>query len=296
MNQTYYKNLNKKKLLHYGIVCNDAGGANIIFNTLKNIKYKKISILTTGPAIKISKQFFPNIKNFNNLNKFFDNIEILITGTSSKNNSEHNARKIANKKKIKSITCLDHWINYKSRFIRNKKIVLPDEIWVTDYRSYKIASKKFPKIYVKRIKNYYLLNELKKTIPANKIKNNKLLYISEPINDSKKTEFAALNLFFKKINLLKLPSSTKIIFRLHPSEKKSKYSSFLKKKFKYKISFDDNIKISSSLNKCKWAVGCRSYAMYIALKMGRKVYSSMPNLKGTKLLPFKKIIYIKSLN
>ena len=71
MNQTYYKNLNKKKLFHYGIVCNDAGGANIIFNTLKNIKYKKISICATGPAIKIYKQFFPNIKNFNNLSKIF---------------------------------------------------------------------------------------------------------------------------------------------------------------------------------------------------------------------------------
>jgi hypothetical protein len=288
-----YKN---KKLTHCGVVCNDAGGANIIVNTIKNLKYKKVSVFATGPSIKIFKNLNFKIKFYKKLNFLFKNIDILITGTSWENDVEHEARKIAKIKKIKSITILDHWINYKQRFIRNREIILPDEIWVTDYKSYKIASKKFPKIYIKKIKNYYLFDELKKKIPVNKIKKNILLYISEPIKESKKKiEFSALNLFFKKINLLKLPSDIKIIFRLHPSERKSKYFSFLKKNSKYKIFFDKNIKINSSINKCKWVVGCRSFAMYIALRMGRKVYSSIPNLKGIKLLPFKKIIYIKNL-
>jgi hypothetical protein len=297
MNQPRYKNLKKKKLLHFGIVCNDAGGANIIFNTLKNIKYKKISIYVTGPSIKISKRFFPGKKNYKNLNKFFNRINILITGTSLKSNLEHRAREIAKKKQIKSITILDHWVNYKLRFIRKNKSIMPDEIWVTDSKAYKIASKIFPLTKIICIKNFYLINQLKKINPTKKIKKNELLYISEPIKkNNKKIEFLALKYFLKRKNLLNLPSDTKIRFRLHPSEPKNKYSNFLKKNSKHKIFIDKYINVNSSINKSKWVVGGRSFALYIALKMGRKVYCSLPSLNGINILPFKKIIYINKLN
>ena len=46
------------------------------------------------------------------------------------------------KNKIKTITYLDHWNNYKERF-KYKKLILPDEIFVTVNMLYKLQRKNF---------------------------------------------------------------------------------------------------------------------------------------------------------
>ena len=57
---------------------------------------------------------------------------------------------------MKTISFIDHWINYKKRFYRNNKYIFPDEIWVTDMNALKLANKTFSKIDVKLKKNYYI--------------------------------------------------------------------------------------------------------------------------------------------
>ena len=43
-----------------------------------------------------------------------------------------------------NISVLDHWVNYKERFIRGGELILPDEIWVCDNHALALAKKAFP--------------------------------------------------------------------------------------------------------------------------------------------------------
>ena len=95
---------------------------------------------------------------------------------------------------------LDHWVNYKQRFILNKKLILPNEIWVSDTLAYTIAKETFQnKLKIKKIKNYYFDKakkyfKLKKKKTSNNNKKNNILYLCEPIDDHYKKIF-----YMKKI-------------------------------------------------------------------------------------------------
>ena len=57
------------------------------------------------------------------------------------------------KNKINVCAYLDHWVNYKQRFILNKKLILPNEIWVSDTLAYTIAKETFQnKLKIKKLK------------------------------------------------------------------------------------------------------------------------------------------------
>ena len=72
---------------------------------------------------------------------------------------------LAKNKNKKLIAYLDHWVNYRERFIYKKKIIQPNEIWVSDHFALNAAKKIFKKIPIKLKKNYYyyfLKNKIKK--------------------------------------------------------------------------------------------------------------------------------------
>ena len=75
----------------------------------------------------------------------------MVYGTSWQNNIEKLAIQISIDKNIKSVSYIDHWVNYKERFILDKKLLLPNELWVGDKESQAIASEVFFE-YKNRIK------------------------------------------------------------------------------------------------------------------------------------------------
>ena len=178
-----------KKILS---VFHDAGGANIGLSFLKQYKIKS-KFFCIGPSSKILKDFFPRVKNSNNLMREIEKSDLVITGTSSKNKIEFIVRNFCKKKKIFSVTFLDHWANYKNRFRKKRKEVLPDLLITSDQKSYLEAKKLFRKTLIKKFTNYYVENLIKKI--KKKKRGDKILYFLEPFND--KIEFFALNLFFK---------------------------------------------------------------------------------------------------
>ena len=126
-----------------GIVSHDAGGAEILSNWVKrNNKDTKFMFFLRGPAKKI---FHRNLdinlvdQNEQTIQNFLDEIDLLICGTSWQSSLEREFIFEAKKSKIKVISILDHWVNYRERFIVNKSLVLPDEIWVCDEFAYKKA-------------------------------------------------------------------------------------------------------------------------------------------------------------
>ena len=206
-----------KKNTIVGVLCSDAGAANLIAPWIKfyNFKYK---FYLRPAAKKVFKKYIPKINPNVSLEKLIKNSDITVTGTSTINNIENRARSLAIKNKKKVIAVMDHWVLYKESLIYRKKLVLPDEIWVTNNYAYIKSKKEFEKVKILKKKNF--LEQSIKKIKRNEKKTNNYLYILEPINNS--IEFIALKKFFLFLTKLNSKKKLKIIFKLHPREKKEK--------------------------------------------------------------------------
>jgi hypothetical protein len=285
------------------IVCHDAGGAEIISNYIKNVN--NYYLVLRGPAKKIFKNKFKKIYSFK-LKNIIKNCNLILCGTSAKSNLEVNAIKYGRKFNIKTIAFLEHWINYKERFLRNKKLFLPNEIYVGDKYAKKIAQKLFKNLPVKLISNPYWKNfcsQLKKNRKKRTYKKKEIiLYFTEnlkQINKINKTninfsDYDAINFFFKKIKYVS-KKIDKIIFRVHPSESIKKYKKIiLKYSNQFKIEVSKKNKLIEDINNCDIAVGCQTMAMVMALFAKKKVFSSVPIKNYNKILPHKNIIYLNT--
>lgn len=276
----------KKKILS---IFHDAGGANIGLNYIKK-KNLKSKFYCKGPAYNIFKKIFPNKQNVKNFTYSIRECDFVITGTSSNNKTELKAIDYCKKKRIFCVSFLDHWVNYKNRFVLNDNLILPNLLISSDKYSYRTSKRTFKKVKILQLKNYYEIDKV------NKIKKmrqgNNLLYFLEPINN--KLEFFALKKFFRKLERFDKFNQT-IILRLHPSEKKTKYHNILKKYKKFKITLDVNSPIENLIASAKYIFGLESNALVLSSKVNKKVFTILPLYNRNFRLPFKKIKNINTL-
>jgi hypothetical protein len=278
-------------------VSNDAGAANHIIAWATNyIFLGDVFFYFQGPARTILNKKLPNLQINNNLERAIEKSNTLICGTGWQTDIEYNALNIAKNLKIKSIAVLDHWINYKSRFVRNNIEVLPNEIWVTNTKAYLIALHTFPDLKILIKDDTYTSTILKKIDRINNLKKNKLLYILEPARSNWKKnelgEFQAFQYMLDNWHKLNVPDNTEIILRPHPSDPPNKYNNLLK--IDKTVIIDQN-SLEDSISEAKWVCGCSSFALFIALKAQRKVFSCLPPWAPPCSLPFKEIIHLKNL-
>ena len=206
--------LNKK----VAIISSDSGGAEILSSFVK--KYKSNYKFTlSGPAKKIFEKKYKKIKNLN----LIENInfaDLVITGTGLETKLELNAILKSKKKKKKVFSFIDHWVNYRKRFLWKKKLILPDEIWVGDIYAKNKALKIFKN--VRLIPNPYFEESLQNfKLFSRKKKNGSILYASSNIdrlNNKKLNDRIIFEKFLKYISIKN--NFKKIIIRCHPSEKK----------------------------------------------------------------------------
>ena len=301
--------MNEKNKLKEPIMisCHDAGASNLILHWLLHNKFKSIYFNLSGPATHIFKNYYKQLKN-HSLDDNLKKTKTLISGTGWSSNHEHKARIFAKQNKIKSIAVIDHWVNYKERFNFDNQKIYPDELWLSDDYAYYLAKEHFSGIILKKINNYYLKDLStkikKKTISYsdnfNKVSKN-VLYVLEPIRQKWEGynkipgEFQALNFFLSNMHVIGLDYKCNISLRLHPSEKKGKYDQWIKrqKNFRIKLSPDDE-DLETAISKSDWVVGCNTYALVIALFSDKKVASTLPTNAPNCVLPFKKIIMMKS--
>ncbi len=282
-----------------GISSHDAGGAELLSEYVAKNKNNYLFFIS-GPAVSIFKKKIKNLK-ISNFDNSYKKLKKVITSTGWATNKEITIIDNCKKKKIKVCAYLDHWCNYKERFILNKKLILPDEIWVSDSLAYNIAKKIFKKklkLKIKKIKNFYFA-KAKKFFKENKYqkknKENNILYLCEPIDEHYKNKYFynekdCLNLFFEKSYIFKKINT--ITFRPHPYEKNQKYKWLIgKPNFKIKISKKNTL--FREIIKNDIIVGCNTVALYIGLLANKKVYTSIP--KGFNCdIPSKKIIYLNN--
>ena len=220
--------LTNKKII---IVSHDIGGANIIKNY---IEYYSINAryYLRGPALSIFKK-----KKQYNLISNIKKSEVVITGTGWKTDLEYKAIKYAKKFNKICITFIDHWANYKKRFVRNKRLVLPNIIFVFDSISKLNIKKIFKnKFKVIKVKNFYFCNFIKKAKKF-KVFSKNILYLSsnyDAVLKNNNIDLMLLKNFLQKIVKLKKYNNFNIDIKPHPTESPKKYYQFKKNNNKIK--------------------------------------------------------------
>ena len=284
------------------VVCYDAGATNIIVEWLKKHPELNVRAHLGGPAVDIWNTAFPGAVNYA-LDEAIDGSDQLISGTGWASDLEYKARKASLKKRIPTIAVIDNWVNYEERFIRKGIKIYPDVIWVVDRFAFSLATEVFPSIPIRLIANDYLDAQVEAIHDIQRIKTDpkvvNILYILEPIrqdwSEDKRLpgEFQALDYFMKnshKISNL----NYNIMLRPHPSDRRDKYLPWISNQ-----DIDIQISMSRSLEQdVAWSdivVGCQSYALVVALKAGKQVFSCLPPYAPSLMLPYPGIQELRKL-
>ncbi len=238
---------------------------------------------------------------------------MVISGTGWQTDIEFKARQIAKEKNIPSLAVLDHWTNYKERFLHNGIKVYPDHLLVSDEYANKIAKKIFPKISITKLSNLWLENtayKLKKKISTrNKPKlPTKIIYFTEPIRESWGNsdlipEYQALKFFSEKIDLLVenklIAQKNKIEYiniKTHPSEDYLKYKKFIGSlKLPGKTYINRYKSLEDSILNAHIAFGCETQALILAQACGFNVISTIPPWAPKCKLPHNFVIHMSKL-
>ena len=298
--------MSKQKLV--GIVCHDAGGAEVV-SSYVNRNNLTAEYYLKGPAISIFERKLGITKNSDSLFDLVKNSDWLLCGSGWQSDLEWSLIQEAKKQGKKVISFLDHWVHYQERFTRNNNKYLPDEIWVGDAYAEKIAKKNFPDSTIKFVENPYFL-DIKKNLlefkKSNRVqaKLNSVLYICDPIREYAYlqhgdenywgyTEESALQYFLSNTDH-ELFSNKSIVIRPHPSETPGKYH-WVHAYYGKQIEINNNKSLIHHILNSEIVVGCESMAMVVALMAGKKVISCIP--KGGKpcVLPYKEIKIMKDL-
>lgn len=285
------------------VVAHDAGAANHIIAWCKGCNEQYIHACMDGPAARLWAQSFPAYKNLP-LPEAVNQSGMLLTGTSWGSPLEHDARKLARSLGLRSVAVVDHWVNYKGRFIWHGEEMLPDEIWVVDKYAKKLAEEIFHGISIRQLPNYYLdhqvaeVRQFEKSISKRTAGN--ILYVLEPIrqtwgNGETPGEFQALEFFMNNMPSLGLEAEVDIRLKPHPSDPAGKYDNWVRSQSRYRISVDTLSPLAELIAWSDVVVGCQTYAMVIAIAAGKRVISAIPPWAPPCVLPQPEIIQLSEL-
>ena len=281
----------------FSIISKDAGGAELACRFALNQK-EKFYLALSGPAIKIFKQKFNKIKIVSKSEAIRKSDWVLCsTGTSS--NFEKDGIILAKKNKKKVVVLLDHWVEYRSRFVKKKKLFLPNEIWVTDNYALKTIKKQNFKIKIILKKNLYF-DEFKKKAKLFKDKKDEsvgknVIFLSEWVNPSQKKSYNAaqcIKFFLDNLSSLKLKIN-KITIRFHPQEKVKKFKWL--KNYPNKILIRKDKHIFDEILQHDIIVGINTVALVLGLIAKKKVISCIPSKNDKCDLPHKGILDFKKI-
>ena len=105
-----------------GIVCHDAGGAEVLSEWLLQSGLPFYASLA-GPAVNIFQRKFEEYNN-TTLEILLSQCDWILCGSSWQSDLEKVAVKRSLALGIFVAVCLDHWVNYEDRFINNNLLTL----------------------------------------------------------------------------------------------------------------------------------------------------------------------------
>jgi len=241
-------NLNCKVKQNLLVVSHDSGGAEVLSSYLrhKRKEYGVLRCVVKGPAERIfhNKGLRRYVVDIREGKRIISDgkADLLLTSVSRNSDLEINYITLAKKQSIKTVTMLEHWVNYKGRFgypSRQWRKNLPDEIWVMDEIANKTAEKEFGReIKIKMKPNFYfkdLKTEYSNIAASKDRKFFNVLFLSEPIvghrnPKEKKVVIAETEKVVKLIEFMNTMDCNKPVrftIRPHPIERSSEYSEIL---------------------------------------------------------------------
>lgn len=270
------------------LISHDAGGAEILSSWARRNGQAAV-LVAEGPAVAIFQRKCPEMKPMP-LPEAVSAADWLLCGSGWQSALERDAIRAGRFAGKKTVTFLDHWVNYRERFEENGQLVLPDEIRVGDEDALRIAKSVFPGHPVVLEDNPYVLDLRDEigavaALPQARGRTGKILYVCEPIADHAAqaygdarhfgyTEHDALQFFLDKLDLLDAGSPS-IVIRPHPSEKAEKYAWALAAS-RQPVSFGGCNTLLAETLAADIVVGCESMALIVGLLAGKRVVSSIP--------------------
>jgi len=288
------------------LVSHDAGGAEILSSYARQSPADYLYVLD-GPARAIFARKLGSVP-LTALDDAIGQSASVICGTSWQSDLEVRAIKAARAASKPSTAFLDHWVNYRERFVRSGETALPDKIWVGDDIAQAHARDLFPNLPVRLVANPYWADirlELA-ALPARVDADGGLtvLYVCEPIRDHARMQFGderhwgyveedALRFFLDNIAALGQPVAA-IRIRPHPSEPAGKYH-WAAEEFQLPIEHAGGRPLVQEIADSDVVVGCESMAMVVGLLAGKRVVSSIPPAGRPCSLPQPQIAHLLAL-
>lgn len=289
------------------MISHDAGGAEILSSYVRQQGFDSLYVLE-GPARKIFERKLGPIESVP-LEEAIRQSASILCGTSWQSDIELNAIKLARTLGKRSIAFLDHWVNYRDRFVRSGEIIFPDEIWVGDVMAEAMAKEIFPNLLVTLVDNPYVqdIRQELAAIQTHRLPNPNsisILYVCEPLSEHALmrhgdahfwgyVEEEALRYFLSNSSALGKPIE-RILIRPHPSEPIEKYS-WAQQEFDLPIKMGGTHTLLEEISESDFVVGCESMAMVVALLAGKRVISCIPPGGRACVLPHAEITSLQSI-
>jgi hypothetical protein len=265
----------------------DTGAIKYLSNLGRFLK-NKVWVFENKKKLLIKNIQFLSLKKVKKIKK----IKLIITGSALGNSIDKKLISLGRRRKIFTISIIEHWTNYYARFVYKKKIFLPDLIFVNDLIAYKDAIKSgIPKKKLFVMGNIHFENLSKSILKKNlsswaqkiKKKNKKIIFfISEQIlkdkiylfNEYNSDEFQTLK------NIIAAMSEDDIlVIKCHPQEKVKKFKQFAKKN----IIIKKNVSFSDIVNLPDFIIGMKSILL-LELSMFRRDIISYRPLSDNKFI------------
>src|SRR4051812_17830118 len=128
------------------VACHDAGGAEIVSSWLRHRRDDPpAACLLDGPARAIfARKLGSALRQVDRLPPL-DGFDLVLCGSSGEADLERRVVRTARAAGVRSAVWLDHWINYRQRFVLDGELVAPDEVWVSDEHAARLAAEALPR-------------------------------------------------------------------------------------------------------------------------------------------------------
>jgi len=278
-----------------GVVAHDAGGAEIISSYIRRHGLR-CAFCLEGAAVGVFNRKLGEVKTLP-LEDLVAQSKWILCGTSFLSDLEWRAIGLARQSGKRCVVALDHWVNYRQRFIRHGQWRWPDEVWVGDETAAGIAAETLPDIPQTLVRNAYFM-DIQDEIRATPVSEHdvgdglSILYVCEPLRDDGialygderywgYTEEEALSYFLSNVGVLG-DNIARIVVRPHPQETLGKYD-WAMQEFDLPLVCGEKKTLLEQIAACDVVVGCATMAMVVGLLAGKRVVSCIP--PGGKTIP-----------
>ena len=281
-----------------GVVAHDAGGAEIVSSYLRR-NPQPFAACLEGPASGIFARKFGEVETLTP-EALVGACDWLLCGTSLAADLEWRTMRLARTHGKHCVAVLDHWINYRERFVRHGEECFPEKVWVGDAIALGIARRELSNVETVLVENPYFLDlrEEFAMLPAESHDPDagaRILYLCEPLREGGRilygnerywgyTEEDALRYFLTHVDYL-AGRIARITVRPHPKEACNKYA-WAEQEFALPIVTGEDKTLLQQIAAADVVAGCATMAMVVALIAGKRVVSCIPPGGRAISLPF----------